>query len=135
MPSKPPETVLLVDDNAIDNRLHKRVIDRTGLVRTVLTFSGPAEAMSYMREPDAIPVDLMLLDINMPKMNGFEMLEAAIAEFGTVFDPSVVVMLTTSMDPCDRERAKQFAMIRDYVMKPLSTEMFSGLYDRLSVGS
>lgn len=128
------ETVVLVDDSKLDNRLHKRVIERTGLVTNVLTFMMPDEALEYMRSPGALPADLILLDINMPRMDGFEMLDAAIEEFGTAFTPSVVVMLTTSMDPKDQSRAQEFHVIKDYFIKPLTEEKFINLIDALDGG-
>ncbi|TMM55636.1 response regulator [Sulfitobacter sabulilitoris] len=123
---------MLVDDSTLDNKLHARVINRTGLAKTVLTFSMAEDALAYLREPGAIPVDLILLDINMPRMDGFEMLEATVREFGDAFDPSVVVMLTTSLDPRDQERARSFSAIKDYFQKPLTTDRFTELVEALN---
>lgn len=131
MPEKLPETVILVDDSMIDNRLHKRVILRTGLVREVLCFSMAEDALAYLRDT-GVPVDLILLDINMPRMNGFEMLDAALQEHGDAFDPSVVVMLTTSLDQRDRDRAAGYSVIKDYFHKPLTKESFVNLFERIS---
>ena len=134
MSPKPPETVLLIDDSAFDNKLHKRVIERTGLVRNVLTFTMADDALAYMRKEGAIPVDLILLDINMPRMDGFELMDAAIDEFGEAFMPSVVVMLTTSMDPGDQNRAANYSVVQDYFLKPLTSDKFKKLYELLSTG-
>ncbi|MBD3662805.1 response regulator [Sulfitobacter aestuariivivens] len=132
MPLKPIDTVLLVDDSEIDNRLHARAIDRTGLARQVLCFPMAEDAIAHMRKPGAIPADLILLDINMPRMNGFEMLDASVAEFGEAFMPSVVVMLTTSLNPRDQSRAKSFSVIHDYFQKPLTAEKFTDLVSKLN---
>ena len=132
MSPKPPETVLLIDDSAFDNKLHKRVIERTGLVENVLSFTMAEDALAYMRQDGNIPVDLILLDINMPRMDGFELMDAAIEEFGEAFMPSVVVMLTTSMDPGDQSRASTYAVVQDYFLKPLTTEKFEALFHTLA---
>ena len=134
MSPKPPETVLLIDDSAFDNKLHKRVIERTGLVQNVLTFTMADDALAYMRREGSIPVDLILLDINMPRMDGFELMDAAIEEFGEAFMPSVVVMLTTSMDPGDQDRAGTYSVVQDYFLKPLTSDKFQQLYRSLSDG-
>ena len=132
MSPTPLKSVILVDDSSIDNRLHARVIERTGLAENILCFAMAEDAIAHLRTPGAIPADLILLDINMPRMNGFEMLDASIAEFGEAFMPSVVVMLTTSMDPRDQQRADSIPVIKDYFQKPLTPDKFRDLVTRLN---
>jgi CheY-like chemotaxis protein len=131
MCSKQPRSVILVDDSKFDNKLHQRVIERTGRVDQVLCFAMAEDALKHIRET-GVPVELILLDINMPRMDGFEMLDAAISEHGSKFDPSVVVMLTTSMDPKDKERASNYEVIKDYFLKPLTSEGFDKLMAKLN---
>lgn len=132
MSPKPLNTVILVDDSSFDNKLHTRVINRTGLAENVLCFTMAEDAITHLRSPGAIPASLILLDINMPRMDGFEMIESAIDEFGEPFLPSIVVMLTTSMDQRDHDRADRFEVIRDYFQKPLTQEKFTDLVTRLN---
>ncbi len=127
----PLDTVILIDDSVIDNKLHRRVIERSGLTNEVLTFSLAEEAMEYLRAPGAVPADLILLDVNMPRVDGFEMLDAATEELGQSFTSSSVVMLTTSMDPSDRNRSDEYEMVKGYVIKPLTTERFTELFHSL----
>lgn len=126
-PPTPLEKVILVDDSAIDNKLHKRVIERTGLVGDVLTFPMAEDALDYLRTDNDRPPDLILLDINMPRMDGFEMLDVATEELGGRFAESVVVMLSTSMDAADQQKARGYEVIRDYFVKPLTRERFEEL--------
>ncbi|QUJ78014.1 response regulator [Sulfitobacter albidus] len=113
---------MMVDDEQIDQMMYRRIIDRSGMAEDVVGFTYAEEALAYLKEGDRPPVDLILLDINMPRMTGFEFLEAACAELGEAFNTSVVIMLTTSLNPRDKARAASFDMVRGYVNKPLEPE-------------
>jgi CheY-like chemotaxis protein len=132
MSQKPLETVVLIDDNAFDNKMHARVIERSDLAKSILIFSMAEDAIAHFRKPGALPPDLILLDINMPRMDGFEMLDASLAEFGEEFTPSVVIMLTTSMDGADRRKADSYEVVKDYFQKPLTQGRFEGLVEQLT---
>lgn len=115
------DLLMIVDDNEVDQMMCARVAKRTGLIGDVLPMVYAEDALAYLRDPNHRYVDVILLDINMPKMNGFEFVEAAQAEFGLDFAP-VVVMLTTSLNPKDQERARQSPLIKHYLKKPLTSE-------------
>ncbi|WP_425073402.1 response regulator [Sagittula sp. S175] len=115
--------VWLIDDSEIDQRLYRRIISRAGVIWEVEMFTFADEALARLKADPGQTIDLIFLDINMPRMNGFEFLEAATAELGTAFAKVVVAMLTTSLDPADHERARTFSMVKDFITKPLTPEI------------
>ena len=115
-------TVMIVDDEELDQKLYRRVLERSGRVGRVIGFTYPDQALEYFEQPDHPTIDVLFLDINMPRMSGFEFLEAAIEKYGNDFAKMIVVMLTTSLDPADEERAKKFFVVKDYINKPLLRE-------------
>jgi len=114
-------SLMMIDDNRVDQMLHTRIVQRSGLVDTVLNYQYADEALEYLRTEQSPVPDMILLDINMPRMDGFEFLEAFSRLPASVRTP-VVVMLTTSLDPKDEARASRFEMVRGYLTKPLSHE-------------
>lgn len=124
-------TLMLIDDNDIDQMIYKRIATKSGLVQNLIQFVDATEALQYLSKPDTTPPDLILLDINMPRMDGFEFLEAASERFGTNLCP-VIVMLTTSLNPKDEKRAKSFSIVRDFLNKPLTFDQLLHLADLLS---
>lgn len=114
--------VMLIDDESFDQLLYKRVIARSGLVGEVTSFLYADEALAYLTAPDSKAVDVIFLDINMPRMNGFEFLDAATAALGPEFAKMVVVMLTTSLERRDRERALTYPVVRRFITKPLTVD-------------
>lgn len=117
-------TLMLIDDNKIDQLIYKRIIDRSDNVGETLSFLLAQDALDYLKSGAQPQPDLILLDINMPRMNGFEFLEAATDQLGPDFCP-VIVMLTTSLDPRDQQRAGNFAAIKRFLNKPLTQELLT----------
>lgn len=107
--------VLLIDDSEPDRLFTGIVLARSGLDFEVQDFESAEDALSVLaRSPQ--PRSLILLDINMPGMDGFEFLEAYEQQTP---HPVRVVMLTSSPDPVDRLRAQRHACVGDYLTKPL----------------
>lgn len=114
------DCILLVDDNADDNFYHERVIRKADCCHRVVSKTTGAEALEFLDACTELP-DLILLDINMPGMNGWEFLEAYRTR---MTDPSkvvIIVMLTTSINPDDYERS--VGLVSDFRTKPLNREM------------
>lgn len=120
--SKKIGTVLIVDDEELDQKIYRRILMRSGLVDDVIGFTYPDRALEFLAASDRPVIDVLFLDINMPIMDGFEFLKSATERFGKDFAKTVVVLLTTSLDAKDQERAKQFEVVKAYINKPLVPE-------------
>lgn len=131
-------SVLIVDDNSIDILVHRRALIRSGRFETVESVQSSKEALQLfenhaanrLERPDLFPVLLMLLDINMPVMNGFEFLER-LEQLGIANDPRFVVMLTSSSAATDKQKALANPNIADYLVKPFSTADAHAIADKL----
>lgn len=119
-------TLMIVDDNAFDQSLYARITKRSGLVESLIQFTNPKEATDYLLQDGRHMPDLVLLDINMPGMDGFEFLELMSQRFGDKMCP-VIVMLTTSLNPADEQRAARYGMVRDVLNKPLTQDTLEHL--------
>lgn len=113
---------MIVDDELFDQKCAQRILTKSGLVGNVVCFGYPDEALAYLLRADRPVIDVILLDINMPRMSGFEFLERAQAELGAHVASVVVIMLTTSLALTDVARAQDFPIVRDYLRKPLRPE-------------
>jgi CheY-like chemotaxis protein len=109
-------TVVVIDDSDTDLLYARIMLERTGAVGRLVTFESARDALAWLGSPEAREVSMILLDINMPGMDGFEFLDAYEAQRA---DPAMVVMLTSSPDPTDRVRAQRHACVRAYVTKPI----------------
>ncbi len=133
-PKTNPDPVLiqrlaLIDDAEFDQMLYRRLIERSGLVGETLTFLSAEDAIAYFERPDTEPVDAILLDINMPGMSGFDFLDYATGASGATFTHVVIVMLTTSLNPSDLDRAHSYDLVRDYIYKPLEEQHLHQIAD------
>jgi CheY-like chemotaxis protein len=110
--------VLLIEDDAADSALVVDVLKRHARVREVRAFDTPEVALFQLARGRLRP-DLILLDIQMPRISGFKFLEA-LDEIPAMND-TPVVMLTTSRLREDVERARR-GFVQGYVIKPDSYE-------------
>jgi CheY-like chemotaxis protein len=121
---------MLVDDNKDDNFFHEREIKKSDLANIVITKNTGMEGLMYLKlqkeNKDPHP-DLIFLDINMPGMNGWEFLQEYNGLDKELQSKAIIIMLTTSENPVDEERAKQWNFVSDYVTKPLTKQLMKDI--------
>ncbi|KIN62154.1 Response regulator receiver protein [Sulfitobacter noctilucicola] len=115
----PIQNLMLIDDNSFDQMIYQRISQKSGMVGNLMQFTDATKALEHLADTGKVRPDLILLDINMPIMDGFEFLEAVTEKFGADMCP-IVVMLTTSLNPKDELRAKGFSVVEDFLNKPLT---------------
>ena len=118
--------ILLVDDDEATNFLHKIVVQRSECTNHLEVALNGEEALQYLHSAynDAHPrPDLILLDINMPIMNGWEFLDEYQKLKPEQKSKTVIVMLTTSLNPDDRQRSSEIPEINGFKNKPLDEEV------------
>lgn len=111
--------VVLVDDSDADLLYTGIIVEEAGVAHRVRPFGTAIEALDYLGGAHATEADLVLLDINMPEMDGFGFLEVYDGWFQQGRAVAAVVMLTSSDDPQDRRRATSFGCVTHYMVKPL----------------
>ncbi|WP_236574196.1 response regulator [Hydrogenophaga sp. PBL-H3] len=119
--------MLTIDDNENDLLFTRIALQRCGVDYDIRAFERAQEALSLLATDPAHGIDLILLDINMPVMDGFAFLRAFEALPAAQRGHAVVVMLSSSSDPADRSRAAAHACVRGFVSKPLDKDTAAGL--------
>lgn len=113
-------SVLIIDDNATSNLVHKHVLGRIAITETILTFTNPIEGLEQLRSELHDPERriLVLLDIHMPEMNGFEFLDACscFADKHEVLD---ILMVTSSIDDRELQLGTEYTLVKKVISKPL----------------
>ncbi|WP_422083776.1 response regulator [Ulvibacterium sp.] len=124
--------IYLVDDLEMTNVMHQVLFRQLGMEDRIKSYTNPEEALDDLRmDKDSAEPKLVLLDICMPEMNGFEFLEfMVLEEFPVNID---VIIVTSSTEPADRILSEQYPQfVKGFVQKPLQienlVEIMSGSY-------
>lgn len=117
-----PYRVLLVEDDAADAMLIEDALLDGGVVRTISQVSDGIAALDHLRSEDELRPDLIVLDLNMPRMSGTELL--SVLKNDDELKTIPVVVLTTSAAPDDVATAYQ-RHANAYVTKPVNLDDFT----------
>jgi len=118
------QTLLAIDDDHVFLMLCQRVIKRSGKFNKIIALNYADDALEYLENNIDEKIDLIFLDINIPRMNGFEFLAKANEKFGEKFLEKTVVMMTTSTNANDLEMSRKIPGVKGYITKPLTDIMF-----------
>lgn len=135
------DTILCIDDDAITLMLCKKVIIKSSFSHEIITVQNGEEALQYFQtikevenQSKARP-QLIFLDLNMPVMGGWEFLDYFnTPEFGE-FKNIKVVVLSSTIDPEDLEKSKQYPMVVDFLSKPITQAMLEYLKTKIKLES
>ena len=117
--------ILLIDDDPDDNEFHQIIIKEMDIVNCIDIVVNGVEALAYLKKENSVPPELIFLDINMPKMNGWEFLEQYKYLDAKQKARVLIVILTTSANPDDMKRAKEIEEVTGFETKPLSKEILT----------
>ncbi|MDP2041854.1 MAG: response regulator [Algoriphagus sp.] len=122
------DCVLLIDDDEATNFYHTIVLEEQSPGMHIQSVSSAKEGLDFLLCKGAyagLPQPgIIFLDINMPGMNGWDFLSKYEELSMDIHARSVVVMLSTSLNPDDQERAAKISIVKEFVHKPLTPEIF-----------
>jgi len=115
-------TVLLIDDNDIDLKINSKIINLSNLFDEIITCQSGEDALAYLKralENKGKLPDLILLDIQMPDIDGFEFMELYKKLPKKITDQCLIVMLSSTLDFGDIKKAEANRHVVELLKKPL----------------
>ena len=122
--------IALVEDNADDEALTMRALKKHSIANEIVVLRDGVEALEYLLAPDRPLPQLVLLDLNLPRINGLEVLQRLRNEPRTKLLP--IVILTSSNEERDLIEGYRLG-VNSYVRKPVDFIQFSDAVRQLGL--
>ena len=117
---------LIIDDDDVFNFLHTKAIRKVEKDSVIEAFASSPKGVEHLKSlfaSNAKLPDILLLDIRMPEMNGFEVLDELIKLPSEKLATMKIYMLTSSLDDRDKNRSKDYSIVSGFLSKTLSDSM------------
>ena len=129
--------VMVIDDSEMDLYIAETLIKKYSFASTTIIMDSAEEALEYLvlneNRKEGLP-DMILLDINMPGMNGFEFLDAYSNLSDAIKKDCNIFMLSTSLHPADKQKALRNCCVKDFINKPLNEARLDKIKKIMSLG-
>lgn len=131
----PIEIACIIDDDDMYVSLLTKVIDIRNLAKSLLVFKNGKEALDYFvglykHMEERIVPQIILLDLNMPVMDGWSFLE----ELGKYNFPalknSTLYIVSSSINPIDIQRSKDINLVKDFIVKPIAPNELVDIFSK-----
>lgn len=125
---------IIIDDDPINNKLCRHIIKNTIGDTDIIDFTLPSKAVEYVETTTAYDNSqnpVILLDINMPIINGWDFLELFSEMNEEVRKKYKIYILSSSIDERDVERANEHKHVSGYISKPLTKEKVISILEKL----
>jgi CheY-like chemotaxis protein len=118
-------SILLIEDNETDNYISRKLLEKNRISDEVTVTTSAMDALYYLdelqRKSQYFP-EVILLDLNMPGMDGFTFLQNFSHYPRKLTDKCCIYILSSSSDPKDIHKAKRNRFVKEYFVKPLSND-------------
>ena len=120
---------IVIDDSKLDCFIAEKIIRNTGISESIQSFLQAREALDYI---GTAPVDdqsrtIILVDIQMPVMNGFEFVEAFERFPAAITQNYVIYVISSSINENDLNRVHNYVSVKQFLNKPLTSNTLSAL--------
>lgn len=124
----PQFNFILIDDSSFDLFIYEKLILKSGIGNSVRPFNSAQDALDFLiSQQEDLPDTVILLDLQMPGMNGFEFIEAFALLNQSLKDRIRIYMLSSTIDTRDIEKAKASDYIIDLLSKPLEVPLLKSI--------
>lgn len=127
------DTVCIIDDDPIFVYGTRVLLNsNSSYCSNILVYENGREALDVLEttlNTNEFP-DVIFLDLNMPVMNGWQFLD----EFSKIIDidkKTKIYILSSSVNPADIQKSKEYKIVKNFISKPLTEEIFSSLLEEL----
>ena len=120
----------IVDDDKIFVFVLKKILEKNKSFNQILDFKNGEEVLKRLLDSDIVLPDIILLDINMPVIDGWQFLEQI--EKLPNKDKLNVFIISSSIDTNDIEKSKSFSTVKDFISKPINNDKINKLIESIS---
>lgn len=123
---------MLIDDDDVYNFLNKTLVEISGLSNDVNICKSASEGLKQLKTATTSQLpDVILLDIMMPDMDGHEFLSQFAMLPQQIINDVKIAMLTSSLDPTDKQKTTCYKFVIDFIEKPLTEDKLTKLKNKL----
>ncbi len=123
--------VCIIDDDHIYTFTTRKIMEKGDFAGYIEIFKNGKEALAALKprvESNTNVPEIIFLDLNMPIMDGWQFLD----EFMTPNTQKIIIyIVTSSIDPADMDKAKQYSLVTNYVVKPITPERLKQWFENI----
>ena len=112
--------IMLIDDNIHANYFNEIKLEQNNACDKITIFMNGKEALDYLVNNKETDVDLILLDINMPVMNGWQFLSNIERVWREIEKSIPIFILSSSVNTYDKQKSAEYKSVKGFINKPLN---------------
>jgi CheY-like chemotaxis protein len=124
------QNLLILDDDEIGNLYLGMILSELDFLEDFRIEQSGWDCLDYLRTCQSFP-ELIMVDLNMPEMDGFDFIEKYEEEFLATHPETIIFVMTNSILEIDRKKSLNFKSVRNFINKPLSEDILRDAFEEI----